>query len=84
MPTETILNGSCQQHGSATSPEPALPAPPSSHVQSLLFVAFLHVTFSKNLGPLKTLVIFLLAFQIPEPQTEATFDIRKNLFKAKF
>ena len=33
---------------------------PAPHAQSLLFVAFLHVTFSKNFGPLKTFGFFLV------------------------
>ena len=31
---------------------------PAPHAQSLLFVAFLHVTFSEKFGPLKTLGFF--------------------------
>ena len=67
MPTETILNGSCQQHGSATSPEPALPAPPSSHVQSLFFEEgsslFCTLLFPKNLDRSKLWVFLQSAYR---------------------
>ena len=46
---------------------------PAPHAQSLLFVAFLHVTFSKKFGPLKTLGFFaerLPASQLLRPYSE--------------
>ena len=49
MPTETILNGSCRQHGFGTPPEPALTAPHQAISRVCWFVAFLHVTFVQKI-----------------------------------
>ena len=61
MPTGTILNGSCRQHGFGTPPEPALTAPHQAISRVCWFVAFLHVTFVQKIGTAQNFGVFCSA-----------------------